>query len=302
VSFGGAAGAVTADSATRITVTSPPGSGTVNVTVTTSGGTSGAARFTYAAAPPAVTGLSPSSGPAAGGTAVTITGTGLGGATGVSFGGAAGAVTADSATRITVTSPAGSGTVDVTVTTPGGTAAAGRFTYEVPPPDVSGLSPSSGPAAGGTAVTITGTGLGGATGVSFGGAAGAVTADSATQVTVTSPAGSGTVDVTVTTPGGTAAAGRFTYEVPAPVIDDVSPSTGPANGGTEVTISGSGLAGATGVSFGGAAAKIVSDTGTAITVDSPPGSGTVNITVTTPGGTSAITAADRFTYEETTIQ
>ena len=49
--------------------------------------------------------------------------------------------------------------------------------------------PASGPTTGGTAVTITGTGLAGATGVSFGGAAGTITADSGTQITVTSPAG-----------------------------------------------------------------------------------------------------------------
>ena len=38
VSFGGAAGTITADSGTRITVKSPPGKGTVTVTVTTAGG------------------------------------------------------------------------------------------------------------------------------------------------------------------------------------------------------------------------------------------------------------------------
>jgi uncharacterized protein (TIGR03437 family) len=77
---------------------------------------------------------------------------------------------------------------------------------------VSGLSPASGPAAGGTVVTITGSGLNSATGVSFGGAAGTITADSSTQITVTSPPGTGTVSVTVTTPGGTANAGQFSYQ------------------------------------------------------------------------------------------
>ena len=85
--------------------------------------------------PPAVTGVSPASGTTAGGTVVTITGTALGGATGVSFGGVAGKVTADSGTQITVTSPPGQGTVDITVTTPAGTSAAtrvDRFTYLSP--------------------------------------------------------------------------------------------------------------------------------------------------------------------------
>ena len=114
--------------------------------------------------------MSPSSGTTGGGTAVTITGTNLGGATEVSFGGAAGKVTADSGTQITVTSPAGTGTVNITVTTPGGSASAGKFTYMTAAPAVTGLSPSSGTTAGGTAVTISGTNLGGATSVSFGGA------------------------------------------------------------------------------------------------------------------------------------
>ena len=60
------------------------------------------------------------------------------------------------------------GTVNVTVTTPGGTQRdqppADQFTYTTPPPApaVTAVSPTSGPAAGGTAVTVTGTSLTGA--------------------------------------------------------------------------------------------------------------------------------------------
>ena len=60
----------------------------------------------------------------------------------------------------------------MTVTTAGGTTAtvpADRFTYVVPPvPTVTGVSPTSGPSTGGTTVTVTGTGLTGATAVNFG--------------------------------------------------------------------------------------------------------------------------------------
>ena len=265
VDFGtGHPGTITADTATSITVTSPAGTGTVNVTVTTPNGTSAtssADQFTYnAPALPTVTGLSPTNGPAAGGTSVIVSGTNLTGATAVDFGtGHPGTITADTATSITVTSPAGTGTVNVTVTTPNGTSAtssADQFTYNAPAlPTVTGLSPTNGPAAGGTSVIVSGTNLTGATAVDFGTAnPGTITADTATSITVTSPAGTGTVNVTVTTPNGTSAtssADQFTYNAPAlPTVTGVSPTNGPAAGGTSVTVTGTNLTGATAVDFG----------------------------------------------------
>jgi protein kinase-like protein/IPT/TIG domain-containing protein len=309
VSFGNTGALIVSDSGTQITVTSPAGKGTVNVTVTTKGGTSGAVQFTYKVPPPPppghpkVSGISPASGSTAGGTKVTLTGTSLSGASGVSFGGAAGKIISDSSTQITVTSPAGKGTVNVTVTTKGGTSGAVHFTYAVSAPTVTGISPNGGSTAGGTKVTISGTNLSGATRVSFGSASASIVSDSSTQISVTSPDGSaGTVNVTVTTPGGTSAtssADYFTYTVPvpAPTVTEVKPDSGLTNGGTTVTIVGDNLENATGVSFGGAAATIVSNSDETITVTSPDGSaGTVNVTVTTPGGTSATSSADYFTY------
>src|ERR1700733_2285999 len=77
-------------------------------------------RITPAA--PSVTGLNPTFGPTVGGTAVTISGTNFTGATVVDFGpNAATNLTVVSPTTITADSPAGTGTVDVTVTTPSGT-------------------------------------------------------------------------------------------------------------------------------------------------------------------------------------
>ena len=84
-------------------------------------------------------------------------------------------------------------------------------------------------------MTITGTNLTGASEVKFGAnAATGVKAESATKVTATSPAGSGTVDVTVSTPGGTSTASlgdQFTYIIPAPTVTKVEPTSGPAAGG-----------------------------------------------------------------------
>ncbi|MEA2300735.1 MAG: hypothetical protein QOE44_1270, partial [Solirubrobacteraceae bacterium] len=262
--------------------------------------------------PPDVSGVSPASGPQAGGTTVTITGTNLTGATGVAFGSApAASFTLDSPTQITAVAPPGTGTVDVVVTTPNGTSAVGapdRYTYTPPPPAVSGLSPSSGPEAGGTTVTITGTNFTGATGVAFGSApAASFTLDSPTQITAVAPPGTGTVDVVVTTPSGLSAAGppdAFAYTTAgppppgSPVVSSLAPASGPTTGGGGVVVFGSDLGGATAVHFGAVAGTVlgVNAAGTQLTALAPPGSGTVAVTVTTPRGTSPPTGASTYSY------
>ena len=121
VTFGAAeASNVNVESSTTVIATAPPGTGTVNVQVTTPSGTSApntADRYTYLL-PPTVKKLSVKSGPVAGGTTVVITGTEFTGATTVHFGEAeAQSFTVNSATSITAVSPPGvPGTVDVTVT------------------------------------------------------------------------------------------------------------------------------------------------------------------------------------------
>ncbi len=303
VLFGTVAANFMVNSDTQITAYSPGGSGTVHVTVTTPKGTSvpgNADRFTYLPVP-TVASISPMSGPLAGGTTVIITGKGFTEASKVLFGSTASIFTVNSDTQITVVSPAGSGTVHVTVTTPGGTNATGnadQFTY-LPVPTVASISLTSGPASGGTFVTITGSGFTQVSQVRFGTvAASNFVVNSDTQITAVSPGGSGTVHVTVTTPGGASATGnadRFTY-VPAPTVTKIAPISGPAAGGTTVTITGSGFTGASKVLFGTAVASFTVVSDTQITVTSPAGSGTVHVTVTTPGGTSATSNADLFQY------
>jgi len=250
--------------------------------------------------PPGVTGISPAVGPDTGGTSVQITGTGFTPGSAVAFGSNVAAhVVLNSSTQITATSPAGFGTVDVTVTNAAGTSttsSADQFTYA--PPAVTGVAPNQGGTAGGTSVTITGTGFNGASAVDFGtAAASAVSVNSDTQITATSPAGSGVVDVTVTTPDGISAIvanDQFTY---VPAVFSVLPAFGPAAGGTPVTITGIGFTAATAVTFGTTAAtSFTVNTDTQITAISPAGGGVVDITVTTPGGTSATSSSDLFTY------
>ena len=87
----------------------------------------------------------------------------------------------------------------------------------VPAPSVTSLKPASGTRKGGTKVTIHGKNFTGTTTVLFGKKKGTkVKVVSSTEITVTSPAGTGTVHVVVTATGGssssTSAAGKFTYK------------------------------------------------------------------------------------------
>jgi len=291
--------------ATTITATTPAGTaGTASVLVTTVGGTNSAnSLFTYAAAP-TVTAISPTSGSTAGGTSVTITGSNLTGATGVTIGGTAATnVVVVSATTITATTSAHSaGSANVLVTTPGGTNAANTlYTYVIPAPTVSSIAPNAGTTAGGTSVTISGTGFTGATAVTIGGTA--VTSFSVTNDTTvaatTAAHAAGAASVLVTTPGGTNVANTlYTYVNPTPGVTGINPNTGPTTGGTAVTITGVNFTGASSVKFGGTNATSFTVIGaTQISAVAPPAPlGTVDVTVVTSSGTSPVSAADRFTY------
>ena len=129
--------------------------------------------------------------------------------------------------RIDAVSPPGEGTAIVSVSGPGGSTstAPARFAWVDPAPVavVNGVLPLAGGA--GTAVTIRGSGFAGAVAVNFGTAAADFEVDGDSQILAWAPAGpQGLVDVTVTAPGGTSAAGiadQFTYlplKPPKPVI------------------------------------------------------------------------------------
>ncbi len=295
---------------TYLQVVSPAGTpSTVDITVTTAGGTSDtspADQFTYVAVP-SVSGISPPMGFMAAGTPVTVYGTGLANATAVEFGGVPAtnlSYTTDG--EIVVNAPQAypyynGSTVDVTVTTAGGTSAtspADQFTYYMAP-SVTGLSPSSGLRTGDTLVTISmAYCFNSVTAVDFGQNAGTIVSQSFYQIQVESPAGTaGTADVTLLAPGGSVSAGQFTYLPLVPAVSGVSPAVGAAAGGTQVTIAGTDLEGATAVDFGStAASSFTIDSPTQITATDAAGTvGTVDVTVTTPAGTSSTSPADQFT-------
>ena len=303
----------TVDSDTMITATSPGGEGAVDVTVTTPSGISPispADHFTYA---PTITSISPTSGPPTGGTVVEIVGASFlfSPATAVDFGSTpAASFTIVSDNEILAVSPPGTDAVFITVTGPSGTSisTASLFTYA---PAVTSVVPSSGTANGGSLVTITGTGFTGATAVDFGTMPAAIVLSiTPTEIEAVAPVSGvfGAVDVTVTTAaGGTSAispADQFFYYSAggvAPRVTSISPSFGAPTGGNVVTITGSGFGVNTSnplqVFFGATAATAVTVvSSTTVTAVSPPGTGTVDVTVFTSGGSSAPSTADQFTY------
>jgi IPT/TIG domain/Abnormal spindle-like microcephaly-assoc'd, ASPM-SPD-2-Hydin len=256
---------------------------------------------------PVVNGVTPDSGPPEGGTNVTITGTGFTDASSVEFGStAATSFNVVSDTEITAVSPQSSsdGVVAVTVSTAAGTSgsgASGQFTYVIGPPDVTSVSPSSGSTAGGTAVTIDGLGFGGTTSVLFGTvSATSFNVVSSGEITAISPSQSaGTDNIYVVTPdgeSGTSASDDYTYTAASPTITSISPTSGPEAGGTTVTITGTGLSGATAVTVGGKAVTSFSViAATQISAVTPAlGAGSHGFQVTTPDGTSSYVSADLF--------
>src|SRR6266700_1934096 len=145
------------------------------------------------------------------------------------------------------------------------------------------ISPNQGSTGGGTTVTITGVNLGGATAVKFGIKSATITANTPTSVTTISPSGAGTVDVTVTTSGGTSNPLSFFY-VGAPLSTD----SGPTAGGNTITLEGTGLSTASSVAFGTntATPTVVSDSQIEVTVPAGTAAGSVAVSVTTAGGSS----------------
>ncbi|MEU3303665.1 MULTISPECIES: IPT/TIG domain-containing protein [unclassified Streptomyces] len=212
VRFGSKLATITGNTPTSVTVTSPSGSGTVAVTVTTAAGTSNPLNFYYIGAPFKAS-LSAVSGPSAGGNTISITGTGLSTASSIAFGANNATPTVTSDSLLSVTVPAGTaGSVGVSVTTTGGSNNGFSYTY-VDAPTIVSLTPTSGSTSGGTAVTITGTGLTTTESVTFDGVTAPFSVISSTTVSAVTPPGSaGAVDVVVNTSGGSATeTDGFTY-------------------------------------------------------------------------------------------
>lgn len=257
---------------------------------------------------PEITSITPNSGSS--GTTVTITGTDLSATTAVKFG-AANALSFDvvSDTSVTAIAPAGVGAVDVSVTAHGVTDSYSSFTYTQLA--ISSVSPGTGDITGGQTITINGSGFDDDVTVYFGITPG-TSVDSnlaGTQLTVVTPAKSaGISDIVISDGTSTASLLSGFRFVADPTITDFSPKSGPLQGGTTVTITGTNFFGDSDeltVLFGTAAATEISPApnGQSMTVQVPAkatgDTAAVEITVTNKAG-SVLSSAD-FVYAVHTV-
>ena len=314
-----AAISVTALNARTVTVVTPPHPVAEAVDVRVQGtctaeSATAALAFTYSASPPgpcSVISISPNQGFDTGGDTVTITGTNFdlppAPTPTVQFGlgNLAPSVTVVSATTLQVVTPAGTGLVDVTITTQTGPCVlpASFFFSQTGGGTctVTAVAPSQGFDNQQTPVIISGSGFdlppNPAPTVEFGpgNLATGVVVLGLNQLACNAPpsATTGLVDVTVTNQSGAVCTlnGGFEYVTPPPVpmctITSVSPADGPDFGGTDVSIFGTGFSASSRVWFG--ATEIVpiawrSDT--QIDVQAPPGTGPVDVRVDIGGGTT----------------
>lgn len=303
-----ATGITVVDSSTITATTPAHAAGAVNVTVTNSDGQSAtlASSYTYilSAPAPTVTGVSPNSGLTTGGTAVTITGTGFAAGAKVTFAStAATGVTVVSDTTITATTPAHAvGAVKVTVTNPdtqlGSLASA--FIYNTPSaPTLASVTPNSGLRGFAIPVTLIGTNFT-VTGTKVTVSGTGITVSAVTVVdpvtisatfTFTSSAGLTARNVTVTTPGGTSNIQTFT--VLGPTLTSIDPTSGLRGTSVPVTLTGTGLTGATKITVSGSGVTVsnltpVDDTSVTATFTITAGAGATarTVSVTTPAGTT----------------
>ncbi len=248
--------------------------------------------------------ISPPSGLAVGGDTVILTVDGLLEEPTVFFGTQQATVTNVNLVNglVQVTTPAGAaGVVDVFVeTTTDATVRPDGFLYRADAsPRLGAIRPAVGPSNGGQSVEILGYGLDTAgTTIEFGTTQATIAQASADAATVTTPAGSGFVDVVLRQSGTEidrlVAAYRY---VPAITLSASSPVVGSADGGDTVTLTGVGFTGTQSVVVGGVPMpfEVVSDTEIRVTTTAH-SAGTADITVKRDG--LEATLPDAFEFSE----
>lgn len=248
----------------------------------------------------AILGATPNRVSTDGGEQVTIVGRGFDASTQVAIGALRVPVVSLDANAIVITVPAGLavGPVDVQIFTASDSLDGAGLLTVYQPMTVDGISPDRGPASGGTAVRITGTGFVAGVEVRI---ADVPLADvqvvSDTEITARTVAGAGGVhDVVVRGPEGRATlADAFTFEEPFEIIR-VEPNEGSIAGNTYVTVLGRGFTGEAAVQFGGidGLAPVVENGGVIGVRTQPNPSGRVDVDVQIAGGQARLPLAFEF--------
>jgi hypothetical protein len=293
----------------NISIAAGADTGARDVTLTTPvGNISLLSGFTVVQTLPTINSISPTQSNQGTGLTITVDGTYLNGASSVSLGEgitvsrfsilSANQITVD----ISLTADAAVGTRDLSVTTPGGSVTLPRcFTVKQALPTLVSVNPANGNQGATLDVTITGTNLSGASQLRLGTGIAVNTftvLDSKTitaGITIVAGTETGLRDISVTTPGGSyTLANVFTIIQGLPVINSVSPESGSMGATLTVIISGSNLDGATAVSFG-SGIRVRSFTNLSptqlrvnISIAEEAATGTRDISVTTPGGSSTL--------------
>ncbi len=275
-----------------------PGTGQVSVTNPGVAAGSWSGQFTWLS--PTITGVAPTSGSTQGGSTIGITGTVFHPSATVTVGGtAATGVAFVNENFITCITPAHAvGAVTVVVTNPGGVSvtAAGAFTYVYtnPAPQITSVSPATGPVAGGTPLMVSGSGfLSGATLTIGGASAGNLMVVSANEINCTAPVGVlGSANIVVTNPDTQQAtlSGGYTY-VPNLALASITPLV--AAPGATITVNGAGFDSTTLLYVGGQPTVASSLSATQLTFVMPSGL-TCNTTVTVGNATAQSATSNGF--------
>jgi hypothetical protein len=269
---------------TQIVAVVPPTATTGPVFITTAAGTATSGETFTVVKTPTITAISPVRGPI--GSAVTLTGANLGTVTAVDFNGAnVTTITALSPTSVRVVVPTGAQSGKIHAANEAGSATS-AVDFVLTPQIVS-MSPGRGLP--GSTVVLTGSNLTDASAVRFGTVAVArtdFTVNSDTQITTQVPQSAVTSKISVTTPTGTATSSSEFAVIRPLTLTSFTPASGPE--GTLVTLTGTNLAAANRVAFGGANV-------TGITVLSAT---TARVVVPAGATTSKITVADEVDSAE----
>jgi IPT/TIG domain len=220
----------------------------------------GAFEFQGAVATPTLTSISPTSGLRGTSVNVTLTGTNLSGTQSVNVSGAG--ITVSNLANVnpttvtaifTISNTAALTARNVTITTSGGTT--GSVTFTVTGPTLASITPTSGQRATSVPVTLSGTGLTGATAVNVSG--GGITVSGLTvvndsTVTATFTIGAGAAltgrTVNVTTPIATTNTVQFTVTAASvPTLTSITPTSGARGTTVSITLTGTNLSGSTAV-------------------------------------------------------